>query len=84
MPAVVAPEYAGRPLYDHVKLREWREAKGWSREYACVQIPCSCSWLNALELGVTRRMPSLTMITRLAEVYGHEPGELLTGSGSLR
>ena len=82
MPAIVAPGYAARPLYDHLKLRAWREAAGLSREEACVRIGCSCSWLTALELGVARRMPSLAMLTRLAEVYGHEPGELLTGSRS--
>lgn len=77
MPATTAPGAAGR-LYDHAKLRAWRDEAGLTREQVCVGVgDLSAYHLGQLEGG--SRVPSLQLLTRLAEFYGHPPGELLPG-----
>lgn len=75
------PTEAGRPparLYDPVKLRAWREQAHLSREQVCTQLGISYPWLAALEQGPSGdRQPSLQLLTQLAQLYGHQPGELL-------
>ncbi len=80
MPATATP----RPLagFDYPKARSWREAAGLTREQACPGIGMSLSYLTAIELGL--RVPRIPTIIRLAEFYGHDPGELLIGSGGSR
>jgi transcriptional regulator with XRE-family HTH domain len=69
-------------LHDYRKLRAWREAAGLTREQVCValtddQHKLSFSWLTALEQGHNVRQPSVQLLTRLAQFYGHSPGELM-------
>jgi transcriptional regulator with XRE-family HTH domain len=78
MPAT-APGLDDRPLYDHDKLRAWRESAGESPTEAAARIGVSYPWLTRIERGGARRRPSLEMLHRLAAAYGHEAAELLTG-----
>jgi transcriptional regulator with XRE-family HTH domain len=71
-----APDDAGR-LYDHAKLRQWRDDAGLSREQVWLEVGVSVAWLAELEHGRTARAPSLGLLVRLAQFYGHQPGELL-------
>jgi len=75
--ATTAPQPSGR-LYDHAKLLAWRVEADLTREQVCVAGGISFPWLSALERG-EGRAPSLAVLTRLAQLYGHEPGELLAG-----
>ncbi len=80
MPQIAMPRpFAG---FDYPKLRSWREAAGLTREQACPGLGVTLSYLTALELGL--RVPRVAVIIRLAEFYGHDPGELLIGSGGAR
>jgi transcriptional regulator with XRE-family HTH domain len=67
-------------LYDHRKLRQWRDDAGLSREQVWAGTGCSVSWLTQLELGRTDSTPSLDMLVKLARFYGREPGELLAAA----
>lgn len=71
-----------RAGFNHPKLTEWREASGETREQACARLGVSYPYLTALELG--GRMPSVAMVIRLAEGYGHHPGELFCDEGDAR
>jgi transcriptional regulator with XRE-family HTH domain len=64
-------------MYDHEKLRAWREERGLSRERVGVDNDLSAAWLQTLELGGERATPSLETLVKLARYYGHRPGELL-------
>ncbi len=78
MPATTVPgDTAAGPLYDHRKLRAWRDEAGVSRERVAADLELSAAWLQNLELGGPRGGPSLDTLVRLARYYGHEPGELL-------
>ena len=68
--------------FDYPKARSWREDRGLTREQAYPGLGMSLSYLTALELGL--RVPSVAVIIRIAEFYGHDPGELLIGSGGAR
>ena len=65
------------PKFNPGKLRRLREDRGESIEQAAVRIGISYWSLYRLE---RERVPSLTMLLVLAEGYGVEPGELLSGS----
>ena len=72
-------------LHDYRKLRAWREEAGLTREQVCTALTddehkLGFSWLVALELGANVRQPSVQLLTRLAQFYGHSPGELLPGT----
>lgn len=67
-------------LYDHRKLRAWRNEAGLTREQVCAQLQAQDvrighAWLSLLEKG--RRVPSLELLVALARFYGHDPAELL-------
>ena len=80
MPGTTTP---GRSAgFDHAKLRSWREAAGLSRERVCVDVGISASFLGLLEVGL--RVPRVATVIKLADFFGHEPGELLIGSGGAR
>jgi transcriptional regulator with XRE-family HTH domain len=66
------------PLYDHAKLRAWRDEAGLRRERVCADLEISASWLRELEIGAGS--PSVLILTRLAAYYGHQAGELLMGT----
>jgi transcriptional regulator with XRE-family HTH domain len=74
--AATTPETG--PLYDHAKLRAWRNAAGLSREQVWAGVGVSVAWLAELEAGNARSSPSLDLLVRLARFYGHQPAELLT------
>lgn len=65
-------------LYDHEKLRAWRAESGLTRTEASHAAGIAYPTLAQLESG--RHNPSLEMLTRLAELYGHAPAELLPGA----
>jgi transcriptional regulator with XRE-family HTH domain len=64
------------PLYDHAKLRAWREDAGLTRTQAAAQLDISDAWLAKLETGHAVP-PRLDVLDRLARHYGHELAELL-------
>jgi len=78
--ATAAPGAEGR-LYDHVKLRTWRETSGLSLTAASAALGMSYPWLAGLESGRARN-PTVEVLTRLAELYGHQPAELLPGAAA--
>jgi transcriptional regulator with XRE-family HTH domain len=63
-------------LYDHEKLRAWRDQAKLTRTEASHAAGIAYPTLADLEAGRARQ-PSLEVLTRLAELYGHAPGELL-------
>lgn len=65
------------PCFDHRPLRPWRLAREMRLEEAAYRSNISYMYLRALEAG-TARNPSIKVLTRLAAVYGHNPGELFT------
>jgi transcriptional regulator with XRE-family HTH domain len=71
------PGAAVRPLFDHKKLRAWRDEAGLTIPQVCVATGLSHSWIYGLEQGYPYRRPSLDTLTILATFYGHQPGELL-------
>jgi transcriptional regulator with XRE-family HTH domain len=77
--STIPPEVLG---FDYPKICAWREAAKLSREQVSVGVRISCSYLAAIEIGT--RAPRLPIIIRLAEFFGHEPGELVIGSGGAR
>lgn len=66
-------------LYDHVKLRAWRQASGLTRTDAAHAVGMSYPWLTDVEAGRNPN-PSLELLARLAELYGHKLGELIPGA----
>lgn len=76
MPADDARDDTAR-LFDHRLLRAWREECGYTREQVCVTLGIGYPWLTQLEGGGQGRIPSLQLLTRLAELYGHQASELL-------
>ena len=64
-------------LYDHALLRDWRRQAKLSREEVWAGTGCSVTWLRDLEQGRAGRAPSLDLLVRLAQFYGHDPAELL-------
>jgi transcriptional regulator with XRE-family HTH domain len=66
-------------LYDHVKLRAWRDDARLTRTEASHRAGIAYPTLADLEAGRYRN-PSLDMLTRLAEVYGRPLAELLPGA----
>jgi transcriptional regulator with XRE-family HTH domain len=66
-------------LYDHEKLRAWRDAAGLTRTEASHRAGIAYPTLADLEAGRYRN-PQLPMLTRLAELYGHPLAELLPGA----
>jgi transcriptional regulator with XRE-family HTH domain len=81
LPATTAPGPARR-YYDHQKLRAWREAAGLSLKDVTRSVDVSYPWLIQLEGGTARAQPSVQLLTALAELYGHHPGELLIGAAA--
>jgi len=81
LPATTAPGEARR-YFDHEKLRAWREATGLSITEAAARVGTSYPWLVQLEGGYNRNQPSVQLLTALAELYGHQPGELLLGTAA--
>jgi transcriptional regulator with XRE-family HTH domain len=70
------------PLYDHRKLRAWRETAGLSPTQAAARIGVSYPWLIRMEAGGLGKQPSLAMLYRLAAAYGHHAAELLGGGAA--
>lgn len=66
-------------LYDHEKLRAWRDASGLTRTQASHAVGIAYPTLAELESGRARN-PTLEMLTKLAELYGRSPAELLPGA----
>jgi transcriptional regulator with XRE-family HTH domain len=62
-------------IYDPAKLRAWRAEAGERREHVAVALGFSATWLKQVENA--ERMPSLQLLTRLAEHYGHTLGDVL-------
>ena len=56
-------------------VRRLREAKGWSQEDLAEKANLHRTYVSGIERGV--RNPSLTIIFKLAEGLGIEPGNLL-------
>jgi transcriptional regulator with XRE-family HTH domain len=65
-------------LYDHVKLRAWRDESRKSRERVGADLNLSAAWIAALETGKPYARPSLETLVALARYFGHEPAELLS------
>ena len=76
------PADTDRSLFDHEKLRAWREEAHVSREVVCATTGLSFNYLQRLENGQATK-PTLTVIGRLASYYGHEPGELLVSASAV-
>lgn len=64
-------------FFDHANLLSKREAKNLTREQVGAATGISVSHLCALETGT--RTPRIPVLIRLANFYGCDPGELLTG-----
>jgi transcriptional regulator with XRE-family HTH domain len=64
-------------VFDHHLLRAWRLESGLKPEQVCVLAQVSYPYLRAIEDGA-RANPSIRLLTRLAAVYGRDPGELFT------
>jgi len=56
-------------------IRRLREAKGWSQEDLAEKANLHRTYVSGIERGV--RNPSLTIVFKLAEGLGVEPGNLL-------
>jgi transcriptional regulator with XRE-family HTH domain len=74
LPADTAPS-----VFDHAKLRAWRDEAHVSREVVCAATSLSFNYLKRLESGDSPS-PTLAVIARLAHYYGHDPGELLVSA----
>ena len=84
------------PLDPRWEQRRFRELVDRSRVYytgpvpaeavpsylAAIDIGISASFLTLVEVGL--RVPRVATVVKLADYYGHEPGELLIGSGGTR
>lgn len=62
-------------FYDFTLLRQWREQAGLTATKVAADLDISYSWLDQLERG--RRVGSVQLLTRLANHYGHQAGELM-------
>jgi transcriptional regulator with XRE-family HTH domain len=82
MPATATPTPGRSAGFDYLKARSWREDRELSREQVCAEVGISASYLTMIEVGL--RVPRIEVVIRLADFYGHEPGELLIGSGGGR
>ena len=69
-------------FFDYAKLLSLREAADLTREQVGAGAGISVSHLCALETGT--RTPRIPVLIRLADFYGCDPGELLTGWGGRR
>jgi transcriptional regulator with XRE-family HTH domain len=58
-----------------INVRRLREAKGWSQEDLAEKSNLHRTYVSGIERGV--RNPSLTIIFKLADGLGVEPGSLL-------
>jgi transcriptional regulator with XRE-family HTH domain len=65
------------PLYDHAKLRAWREDAGQTITDAASALGISYPWLLKLETGKSEPPPRLDTLDMLARHYGHELAELI-------
>jgi transcriptional regulator with XRE-family HTH domain len=63
-------------VFNHQLLRQWRDESGLRPEEVAFKAGVSFSHLLRLESVGGR--PSGDLITRIARVYGHDPGELYT------
>ena len=66
-------------LYDHEKLRAWRDEAKLTRTEASHAVGIAYPTLTDLERGRYRN-PRLDLLNRLAELYGHALAELLPGA----
>lgn len=57
-------------------VRKLRKAKGWSQEDLAEKSELHRTYVSGIERGV--RNPSLTIIFKLADGLGIDPGELLS------
>jgi transcriptional regulator with XRE-family HTH domain len=73
----------GQLTFNHRILRAWRDESGLRPEEVCARAPMSYGYLRAIENG-TRVNPSITMLTRLAAVYGHSVTELFDAPAGAR
>lgn len=72
-------------LYDHAKLRAWRDESGLTRERVSADISddptndvrIGYAWLYKLEAGTSAATPPLEVLRALAHYYGHTTAELL-------
>jgi len=79
MPATTEPPAERERLYDHVKLRAWREEAGLRRTQVAADLAITEQWLADLETATNpKRQPSLDLLARLARYYGRGLAELLT------
>lgn len=62
--------------FDGATARQWRKDAGFSIEEACVAARLSYPYLSALERGRFAN-PSISVVTRIAALYGRDPTELL-------
>lgn len=60
----------------HVRLRELREAKGWTQQQLADRAEVRQATISELESGVKKRL-GLDVLDRLCVALGCEPGELL-------
>jgi transcriptional regulator with XRE-family HTH domain len=63
------------PLYDHAKLRAWREEAGQTITDAASALGISYPWLVNLETGRSNP-PRVDTLDMIARYYGHELAEL--------
>jgi len=59
-----------------VRLRELRDAKGWSQQRLGEEAGVRQATISELETGATQRA-DFAVLDRLAQALGCEPGELL-------
>lgn len=60
----------------HIRVREVREARGWTQAQLAERADCAQSKISYLETGRTQRI-DLPLLERVAKALGVEPGELL-------
>jgi len=61
-----------------IRLKELREARGWSQLELGEHAGVRQATISEMETGLTRRV-SLEVLDRLARALGVQPGELLEG-----
>jgi transcriptional regulator with XRE-family HTH domain len=71
----VPSELPAKFRFDHARLRQIREARGWRREDIAVRFPCSVSLVTEIELG--HRRVTAERAATLALVYGCHVDDLL-------
>ena len=62
-------------------LRELRGEAEYSLRAAAEKVGVSFSYLAKLEQGKVKRPPDLLLLTRLADIYGADPVEVMTQAG---